>query len=330
MSAPFQLSHARLLRYQIPFICPLSFNGQQLTAREGVILQLQDKNGRHSLGEIAPLPGFSSETLAQASAQLISLLEKGVTVLDNSCILRSELYPSVQFALENALKRTPLTANISNSDLTCLLQGENSHVISEYLSLNKPPLIKLKVARQSVQQDISLFTQLTSLNPLLAIRLDANQRWTREQASLFFSRIDTRQLDYIEEPTASFSDNLQLAQRYQIGLALDETLQPPDFCFQQSRQIRALILKPMLIGSLNRVHHFINIAREQQLTVSISSSFESVIGLLQLAYLGDSYKKETPLSLGLDTLKYFQPDLLTDKNKIEQDLQRLECIWRSH
>jgi len=327
MSALFQATQARLLRYQIPFSCPLSFNGQRLTEREGLILQLQDKNGRCSFGEIAPLPGFSNETLAQASAQIITLLKQGITALNQHSEL---LYPSVQFALDNALQQTPLTAKMSNRDIIPLLQGDNSQIISAYLSLNKPLLIKLKVARQSVQQDILLFTQLTCLNPLLAIRLDANQAWTRDQASQFFSRVNTRQLDYIEEPTPSLSDNLHLAQRYRIGLALDETLQRPDFCYQKSKQIKALILKPMLIGSLSRVQHFINIAREQQLLVSISSSFESVIGLLQLACLAQRYKKEAAVSLGLDTLKYFQPALLTDKNRIEQDLQLLECLWRSH
>ena len=326
MSALFQATQARLLRYQIPFTCPLSFNGQRLTEREGLILQLQDKNGRCSFGEIAPLPGFSNETLAQASAQIITLLEKGITVLNQ----QAELYPSVQFALDNALQQTPLTTKMSNRDIIPLLQGDNSQIISAYQSLNKAPLIKLKVARQSVQQDILLFTQLTCLNPLLAIRLDANQAWTMAQASQFFSRINTRQLDYIEEPTPSLSDNMQLAQRYRIGLALDETLQHPDFCLQQSKQIKALILKPMLIGSLNRVQHFISIAREQQISVSISSSFESIIGLLQLAGLAQRYKKEAAVSLGLDTLKYFQPALLTDKNRIEQDLQLLECLWHSH
>jgi len=330
MSALFQATHARLLRYQIPFTGLLSFNGQRLTEREGLILQLQDKNGRNSLGEIAPLPGFSSETLAQASAQIITLLEKGVTVLDKTYKQCSELYPSVQFALDNALQQTSLTTKMSNTDIIPLLQGDNSQIISAYLSLNKPPFIKLKVARQSVAQDILLFTQLTCLNPFLAIRCDANQAWETDQASHFLSRINTRQLDYIEEPTRSLSDNLQLAQRYQIGLALDETLQRPDFCYQKSKQIKALIVKPMLIGSLSRVQYFINIAREQQLTVSISSSFESIIGLLQLACLAQRYKKEAAVSLGLDTLKYFQPAFLTDENRIEQDLQSLECLWRSH
>ncbi|MFT6985223.1 MAG: O-succinylbenzoate synthase [Psychromonas sp.] len=326
MSALFQATQAKLFLYKIPFTCPLTFNGQRISLRKGLILQLQDKQGRCSFGEIAPLPGFSSENLAQATAQIITLLEEGISVLNQ----QSGLYPSVQFALDNALQHTPLTKTFADSDIIPLLQGDNSDLIKEYLSLNKPPLIKLKVARQSVQQDILLFKKLTALNPLLAIRCDANQGWETEQASRFFSQINTQQLDYIEEPTPSFRDNLQLAQRYQIGLALDETLQQADFCFQESKQIKALILKPTLIGSLSRVQYFINIASQQQLQVSISSSFESIIGLLQLAYLADSYKKEASVSLGLDTLKYFQPALLTDKNRIEQDLQRLECLWRSH
>ncbi len=326
MSAIFQVIQAKLFCYQLAFTCPLNFNGQKLTCRKGLILQLQDNSGHLSFGEIAPLPGFSDENLAQATTQIISVLENGLTHLNQ----QADLYPSVQFALDNALHNIPLTKKAVSPDIIPLLQGDNNSVIKQYIALNKPVIIKLKVARQSVQQDILLFKTLTSLNPLLAVRCDANQVWKKTEASHFLGGINTKQLDYIEEPTASFKDNLQLAEKHQIGLALDETLQQTNFCYQHSDHIKALILKPTLIGSLSRVQNFINIAKQQQLQVSISSSFESIIGLLQLSYLAALYKKKCDISLGIDTLKYFKPGLLTDINRIQQDIQELECLWTSN
>lgn len=326
MSNSVPITKASLFTYQLPFRRPLTFNDQKLTQRDGLILQLENRLGQKSFGEIAPLPGFSKETLTQARLQIVRILESGLTSLNS----QMKLFPSVQFALDNALGGSPLSAHLPCTDLVPLIQGESGSVTKQYVALQKPAIIKLKVARQSVKQDIALFNQLTTLHPLLKIRCDANQAWTAEQADLFFSKINKAQLDYIEEPTASLSENLQLAEKQQIYLGLDETLQQPDFHYQHSPQIRALVLKPTLIGSLNRVENYIELGKHHQLQISISSSFESLLGLLQLNHLANQHKDSGNISLGIDTLKYFQSGLLTDPTRIRKDIQALECIWKSN
>ena len=44
------------------------FNGG---TREGVLIRLESENGRVGWGEVAPLPGFSQETLEEAITDLI-------------------------------------------------------------------------------------------------------------------------------------------------------------------------------------------------------------------------------------------------------------------
>lgn len=324
--AAFPVKQARLLSYQLPFSSPINFNGQKLCSRKGLILQLQDNKKQLSFGEIAPLPGFSNESLQQARTQIISLLNRGLENLQQS----DNLYPSVNLALDMALQHIPLAAETNNLDTIPLLQGENTDVIKQYLALNTPSLIKLKVARQNVQDELWLFKALSRLNPDLRIRCDANQGWSTAQAGYFFKHIDNLRLDYIEEPTADHQTNLQLAEKYQVALALDETLQDIDFHYQHKACIKALVLKPTLIGSLSRVQNFIDIAAQQQLQVHISSSFESIIGLQQLTALANIYQEKCSLSLGIDTLKYFANGLLTDSRQIKTDLQKLECLWSSN
>ncbi|MCW8995234.1 MAG: o-succinylbenzoate synthase [Psychromonas sp.] len=321
------ITEAKLFAYQLPFSSPINFNGQQLKSRQGLILQLQDSHQQLSFGEIAPLPGFSRETLTQATAQILTLLNSG---LENLQPQKAQYYPSVNFALACALQKIPLDLKATNIDSVPLLQGDNTEVLKQYLALKRPALIKLKVARQTVDNDILLFKQLSELNPYLMIRCDANKGWSRTQASYFFEQIDNLKLDYIEEPTRVHQANLQLAEKYQIRLAVDETLHNIDFNYQHKACIKALVLKPMLIGSLSRVQNFIEIAGEQQLQVHISSSFESIIGLQQLTALAARYKTKCSLSLGIDTLKYFQNGLLTDSKQIKEDLQKLECLWSSN
>lgn len=61
-----------LFSYQSPFKVPLIFNGYLLKQREGLIIRL-DQQGQLFYAEIAPLPGFSKETLAQAKQQILDL-----------------------------------------------------------------------------------------------------------------------------------------------------------------------------------------------------------------------------------------------------------------
>lgn len=324
MPSTFQVTQGKLFAYQLPFKETLNFKGHQLNHRAGLILQLQNEQGHYSYGEIAPLQGFSQETLAQATQQIIHCLDNNIKQLHQ----RSDLYPSVQFALDNALAETPITATDSNEQSIPLLQGNAQQVIKHYLSLNKPPLIKLKVARESAQQEARLFNQLTTLNPNLKIRLDANQAWKIVQAEQFLKQIDTHKIDYIEEPTPCHNDNVSLATQYAFSLALDESLQNENFSYQPHPCIKALILKPTLIGSLTKIQSYLNIANTQQLQVSISSSFESVIALTQLMHLAQT-NNNTNITLGLDTLKYFKDGPLTDPSQILADLQTLECLWSS-
>lgn len=326
---------AKLFRYRLPFKTPLLFKGIKLTAREGVILQVENNNGEFNFAEIAPLPGFSRESLQQAVAQTIAVLNNHPVDQNNKNNQSGmALYPSVAFALDCIVHNIPASELVNTAVSIPLLQGDNQTVLKQYVQLNKPDRIKLKVARQPVAEDISLFTALSALNHNLLIRCDANQSWSFAKAELFFANINHRMLDYIEEPTASLSDNIALAERYQVQLALDESLQQQQFHYQQHQCFKALILKPTLIGSFARLNYFIKIAKEFHLSVSISSSFESPLGLMQLTFLAGQWAKEVDISCGLDTLKFFESAMLDKKSDkktpISQQVKQLECLWTSN
>ena len=320
---------AKLFHYRIAFKTPLNFKGIRLFAREGLILQLQH-NKQFRFSEIAPLPGFSKESLQEAQTQVITLLNNILNDVLNGSLNDSEnLYPSVHFALDCVLQNIPMTQPSKQQAQISLLQGNNLTVLAQYRQLNKPNLIKLKVARQTITEDIILFNALSSMNERLLIRCDANQGWDEAQAAEFFANINTHVLDYIEEPTANAQHNLQIARDFNISLALDETLQQADFVYQHHDCYKALVLKPTLIGSLQRLQYFINIAKRYQLQVSISSSFESPVALQQLNYLASQWSKEVKISTGLDTLKFFKQGLLDKNTAMIEQIQELECVWQS-
>ncbi|MEH6453441.1 MAG: enolase C-terminal domain-like protein, partial [Psychromonas sp.] len=149
------------------------------------------------------------------------------------------------------------------------------------------------------------------------------------QASDFFANINTQAIDYIEEPTASSQLNIELAEAFNVSIALDETLQKSDFLYQHHKCYKALVLKPTLIGSLQRLQYFIDIAKQHQLQVSISSSFESPLALQQLQHLAVHWSEEVAINTGLDTLKFFKPGLLDKNTAMAEQIQALQCIWQN-
>ncbi|AGH82443.1 O-succinylbenzoate-CoA synthase [Psychromonas sp. CNPT3] len=314
----------KLFHYQIPFVSSLDFKGHLLTQRSGCILQLSDENGRLSWGDICPLPGFSQESLLQAKTQIINLLEQNIPPLVN----QARLYPSVKFALNCALQKIPLGYQSNNEIIsTPLLQGDIYSQLAQYKALGCPRLVKIKVARASLTEDIALFHALINLNNNIQIRCDANQAWSYAQAAQFFTQIPLIHLDYIEEPTLIHQQNIALAQSYHISLALDETLQDPCFTYQPHPYIKALILKPSLLGCILK---WVKIAQTDNLHINLSASFESSVALQQIRYLAENTSCVAGVSLGIDTLKYFQAAPLAKNRDLENKIQHLECIWHKN
>lgn len=62
---PFRLQSRR---YRLPFRTPLRTAHGQWREREGLLIRVEDEAGRIGYGEIAPLPEFGTETLAEAEA----------------------------------------------------------------------------------------------------------------------------------------------------------------------------------------------------------------------------------------------------------------------
>lgn len=90
-------------------------------------------------------------------------------------------------------------------------------------------------------------------------------------------------------------------------------------------QLKGLILKPMLIGSLEKCHDLVVKAKANGVKVVISSSHESQLGNRLLALLATEWSPEQ--APGLDTLRYFNGSVLDDKQQV--DVSKLQVVWQS-
>lgn len=305
-----------LYRYRLPLSQPLRFRDQQIQEREGLLLKWNN-----SWGEIAPLPGFSNETLAQAQAEALLCLRS----LKQGLPIEPQL-PSVQFGFDCAKRTWPVQMNAPHAPYVLLL-GTPDEVIwnwREWL-YDYPPKAKLKVARHPMRDEIAMVRELCRMAPKLKLVLDANGGWTREEAWTFMSHLNAANIDYIEDPCARIDDIRAVASHTGIPVAFDEILSTqPDW--EPFPQLKALIIKPTLIGSLNRCKALVDRAHSLGMKVILSSCYESQLGNRLLAQLASEWAPEQ--APGIDTLRYFAQSLLSG-NSLNVDESQLELLWHS-
>ena len=341
-----QILDAALYQYTLPLAWPLPLKKTRLEHRQGLIvalkLQTRKKEG-WVYGEAAPLPDFSRETLDQAQQQLVQQLTGWQTSgkLPDSINKQDDIHPSVAFALESLLwqgQQFYQGAVLNADDITLpvvpLLSGSTESMLDRlsHWRGHRPAEFKLKVARTGVEDDVYRIRQLLAILPeTVRLRLDANRRWTLTEACDFAARIPQHRVTYIEEPVSPWDDCAAFYQLTGVPFAWDETLQNPDFQFHNEAGLGALVIKPTLVGGLQRCKYFITHAHEHGIRVVISSSFESVLGVNLLKLLSHYWAPGE--AAGLDTLSAFKQPLYTHAVPVGMALpdgviEQMELVWR--
>lgn len=296
-----------LYQYKLPINSGLILRGQQQKTRSGLICYLQE-NKKEGWGEISPLIGFSRETLNEAQKQTVQWLENWQ---QNKIDDVEKCYPSVAFGLSMALRELVQPFPKLKSLQTVPLCSDSSENTIHSLQRSNPKIVKLKVGRYSPQQDAKNVQQLLTSCPEIFLRLDTNRAWSLDTASEFAKQLslaEKARIEFIEEPCHTPAQSLQFAKNQQIRIAWDESIQDPKFQLHPQEWLSAIIIKPTLIGSLEKCLNLIEQAKSLGLTTVISSSIESSLGLSQLAQLAEYFTPDTPA--GLDTLSLMQHQLL--------------------
>ena len=114
--------------------------------------------------------------------------------------------------------------------------------------------------------------------------------------------------NFLEEPCKTQALSREFAAQTDIAIAWDESVREPNFCLEKEPHLSAVVIKPTLIGSIQRCAELINQAHLLGLKAVISSSIESSLGLSQLARIAQQY---TPnVTPGLDTLDLMEYQVL--------------------
>ena len=301
------MRRAQVYRWQIPMDAGVVLRERRLKTRDGLFVSLSE-DGREGWGEISPLPGFSLETLEQAQEAVLAWVDAWRAGQENDW--PSE--PSAAFGLSCALAELQGTLpQAANYRAAPLCTGDPDELVVALAAMPGEKVAKVKVGLYEAVRDGMVVNLLLEAIPDLRLRLDANRAWTPLKAQQFAKYVnpDYRpRIAFIEEPCRSREDSRAFAQETGIAIAWDESLREADFRFEAEPGLSAVVIKPTLTGSLQRVREQVDAAHALGLTAVISSSIESSLGLTQLARIAAWL---TPQTLpGLDTLSLMQTQLV--------------------
>jgi O-succinylbenzoate synthase len=296
----------RLLEHHFALERPMASGAGSWRAREALLLVLEDAEGRIGLGEAAPLPGFSPDTLEAARGALRELQGRTLPprspgrvadgLREASAGLSS---PAARAALEGALldlwarqANVPAWQLFDKSGATgpvalsvWLPDGAGAAVSTARRALGRGVTsFKVKLdARLDLEVGIDTLEALRrTLGSSVKLRADANRSATRDALEPFLERLRALELEWLEEPTDDPSPT-----KLGVPLGLDESLQPSGTlpALEAWPEVAALVLKPTALGGLARCLELGVHARAAGRAAVASHTLEGPVGYMAAATL---------------------------------------------
>lgn len=319
-----------IYRYALPLKRPLRAGAELLRAREGFIIRVTDDQGRVGIGDVAPLPGVSPESAAQALDAAMCLCRgvwRGESEHLDAIVSSFENTPSAPTGFFMA--QDMLLAKIDGLSLAQQLGGQSRDTVSVNAlvdwetGVNELELqriqergystVKIKVGRRNVHDDARRVRELYAALPEgIALRLDANRSWNMSDALKFAHEVRECPVEYIEEPLRNPDEIGDFAGDTGMKVALDESVLHHIHhigTLQRTQGVSAVVLKPTLLGGLANVVEFAREAHLLGMTPVVSACFESGVGIAGLAHLAAALTVED-VPVGLDTYDWLAADVL--------------------
>lgn len=336
-------------KYHLSFKKPFVTAAGTFTFREGVILRYHNSD-TDKISEVAPLPGFSKESLPEVVSMLSGEKESVNSFLSASFDLHKlsrytdsfSGLPSLQFGL--SMLGMQILADRKGKTVSDLLErtAQKSVKVNAVAGSSDPHdlntkvtelyaegfrVIKCKVLSDPGHLPDTL-SKLYSKFGDISFRLDANQSWPKEDVARFTRLFSHLPVEYIEEPCllGSAEEFDQIAEYSVLPLAADESIiefgvdslsglgSPPAY----------FILKPMFLGNLINLFATMNHPNHLVDKMIFTTALESVVGRRIVARISAMYGSPKAAH-GLNTGMLFKGDLAVD-NSVSGGQYRLDGI----
>ena len=320
--------------YSIPFAHSFATAHGDLAMREGAILMVITDTGLVGLGEMAPMPSMSGETLVEACEALAEVLPRlRESPLDTALMVIQNLPSSVVCGLEMALldihskrdgydigmllSEEPLRTTVPVNTVIGAQSVEDVFISALSAKQRGFSCVKLKVGNtKNPAIDIERIAAARSaLGSDIQLRLDANEAWTLEEARTILSQCVSYRIQYVEQPLPrrDLTGIQHLRRTISIPIALDESVSSLESAQRVLRYGAAdiLVIKPQLAGGLYRSRQIITEAAQRKVQCVITTTIESGISLAAALHLAAA-SPEVTLACGFATGHLLLDDLITD------------------
>jgi O-succinylbenzoate synthase len=332
--------------YRLPLLRTVRTAHGPWIEREGIVLRLEDEQGRVGFGEVAPIPWFGTETLADARNALAKL---GDAVEAASLEGIDERQGCLRFALASALASDDgqQTATPRLPVAALLPAGKAALAAADKALAEGFVAFKWKVGVLDATDEWGLLDDLLARLPgHVKLRLDANGAWTTRQAAKWLKRCAERPIEFVEQPC--FADASQgtagkrrtddvllgLARDYPTTLALDESVTglPSLRTWLGRGWPGVLVVKPALAGAPASV---LGLLAKHQADVVFSSAFETAVGRQAALRMAFQFKGRHPRALGFGVTPLFKDGRFDGLPAVPfvsvEDVNRMnpETVWNA-
>jgi o-succinylbenzoate synthase len=287
--------------------------------RAAVLVEVATDRGAVGLGEAAPLPGLSRDTLDDAARAIAACGRLAGTALDDREAARllsaaTTAPPAARFALETAL--LDALAREHGVSLAALLGAHAScpaPARSSSATGDASPEMRLRVplaavvddpdaARAAYRTGIRCFKiklgpdesldrvrAIAAAAPGASLRIDANRSWPRAEVLDRLAALAALPVEYVEEPCRDAHQLVTGPRPLPCRIALDESLvelSPDELAAAlRSPALAAVILKPALLGGLSACLELAALARAAGVAAVASHALDGPIGTAACAEL---------------------------------------------
>jgi o-succinylbenzoate synthase len=293
-----------LLRLSIPLRDPFVTAGGVVTARELVVLRLENGEGVAGYGEAAPFEPYDGVPLERA----VAALSGGAGRRPAQARAAEEI---ARLDLEAREERRPLAEPRKDAlavNLT-LAAGPPEEVAERARTGLRDgyACFKLKVGLPDDAERVAGVRE--AIGPWPALRVDANGAWSVDEAVRAIRAMEEHDLELVEQPCRTLKELAEVRQRVSTPIAADESV-------GSMRELRRAVeleacdvvnVKVAGTGGFKPARELLREARSHGLDAFLSSTLDGPWGIAAALQLAAA--EELTLACGLATLPLFDSPL---------------------
>jgi o-succinylbenzoate synthase len=325
----------KIEHFSLALSSPLQTARGTIDSREGFLVTIETE-GTTGVGEATPLPGWTEpleecrEALERARRASKNSWDAALDALADTPAARHGLALALYDARSRAAgvplyrhldgdytEHVPVNATIGDGTVEETAEAATTAVESGFDAL------KIKVGARAVADDADRLSAVReAIGPDIELRADANGAWNRAEAHAALDAFVDCDLAYVEQPLTSADLTGHATLRGQMDIALDETLAEHSVeTVLDADAADVLVLKPMVLGGLDRAREVALAARNANLDAVLTTTVDGALARAGAVHVAASLPD--PPACGLATADRLAEDFIADPSPIEEGHARV-------